>query len=148
VGSAVSSGRAKILADPSEIEQFGVGDLLVTERTDPDWEPILKRASGVITNQGGRTCHAAIIAREMGITAIVGTGDATSRIADGETITASCAEGDEGRVYRGALAYRLEELPIEALPPCPVMGWGWPGWNSSSPTTSRCIRWRCCNPSG
>ena len=116
VGSAVSSGRAKILADPSEIEQFGVGDLLVTERTDPDWEPILKRASGVITNQGGRTCHAAIIAREMGITAIVGTGDATSRIADGETITASCAEGDEGRVYRGALAYRLEELPIEALP--------------------------------
>jgi pyruvate,water dikinase len=116
VGSAVSSGRAKILADPSEIEQFGVGDLLVTERTDPDWEPILKRASGVITNQGGRTCHAAIIAREMGITAIVGTGDATSRIADGETITASCAEGDEGRVYRGALTYRLEELPIEALP--------------------------------
>ena len=116
VGSAISSGRAKILADPSEIEQFGVGDLLVTERTDPDWEPILKRASGVITNQGGRTCHAAIIAREMGITAIVGTGDATSRIADGETITASCAEGDEGRVYRGALAYRLEELPIEALP--------------------------------
>ena len=116
VGSAVSSGRAKILADPSEIEQFGVGDLLVTERTDPDWEPILKRASGVITNQGGRTCHAAIIAREMGITAIVGTGDATSRIADGETITASCAEGDEGRVYRGDLAYRLEELPIEALP--------------------------------
>ena len=116
VGSAISSGRAKILADPSEIEQFGVGDLLVTERTDPDWEPILKRASGVITNQGGRTCHAAIIAREMGITAIVGTGDATSHIADGETITASCAEGDEGRVYRGALAYRLEELPIEALP--------------------------------
>jgi len=116
VGSAISSGRAKILADPSEIEQFGVGDLLVTKRTDPDWEPILKRASGVITNQGGRTCHAAIIAREMGITAIVGTGDATSRIADGETITASCAEGDEGRVYRGALAYRMEELPIEALP--------------------------------
>jgi pyruvate,water dikinase len=116
VGSAISSGRAKILADPSQIEQFGVGDLLVTERTDPDWEPILKRASGVITNQGGRTCHAAIIAREMGITAIVGTGDATSRIADGETITASCAEGDEGRVYRGALPYRLEERPIGALP--------------------------------
>jgi pyruvate,water dikinase len=116
VGSAISSGRAKILADPSQIEQFGVGDLLVTERTDPDWEPILKRASGVITNQGGRTCHAAIIAREMGITAIVGTGDATSRIADGETITASCAEGDEGRVYRGAVPYRLEERPIDALP--------------------------------
>ena len=69
-----------------------VGDLLVTERTDPDWEPILKRASGVITNQGGRTCHAAIIAREMGITAIVGAGDATERIADGDAITASCCE--------------------------------------------------------
>nr|MBW0173188.1 phosphoenolpyruvate synthase [Vulcanococcus sp.] len=98
IGASVSSGRARILRHPSEIQRFEPGDLLVTERTDPDWEPILKRASGVITNQGGRTCHAAIIAREMGITAIVGAGDATERIADGSTITASCCEGDEGRV--------------------------------------------------
>lgn len=116
IGASVSSGRARILRHPSEIQRFQAGDLLVTERTDPDWEPILKRASGVITNQGGRTCHAAIIAREMGITAIVGAGDATERISDGDTITASCCEGDEGRVYRGALAFRVDERDIGELP--------------------------------
>ena len=116
IGASVSSGRARIIADPSQIQRFSPGDLLVTERTDPDWEPILKLASGVITNQGGRTCHAAIIAREMGITAIVGTGDATERIADGERITASCCEGDEGRVYRGELPYRVEERQLDAIP--------------------------------
>ena len=117
IGASVSSGRARILRHPSEIQRFEPGDLLVTERTDPDWEPILKRASGVITNQGGRTCHAAIIAREMGITAIVGAGDATESIADGDTITASCCEGDQGRVYRGALPFRVEETDIGELPP-------------------------------
>ena len=116
IGASVSSGRALIIRDPSEIQRFQSGDLLVTERTDPDWEPILKRASGVITNQGGRTCHAAIIAREMGITAIVGAGDATERIADGELITASCCEGDEGHVYRGALRFHLDEQDVGALP--------------------------------
>ncbi|MGL6133308.1 MAG: phosphoenolpyruvate synthase, partial [Prochlorococcaceae cyanobacterium] len=116
IGASVSSGRARIIRDPGEIQRFKPGDLLVTERTDPDWEPILKRASGVITNQGGRTCHAAIIAREMGITAIVGSGDATERISDGELITASCAEGDEGRVYRGELPFRLEEQELTDLP--------------------------------
>ena len=116
IGASVSSGRARILRDPREIQHFSSGDLLVTERTDPDWEPILKRASGVITNQGGRTCHAAILAREMGITAIVGAGDATARIADGEVITASCCEGDEGRVYRGAVPFRVEERDIGDLP--------------------------------
>ena len=116
IGASVSSGRARIIRDPSEIQRFQSGDLLVTERTDPDWEPILKRASGVITNQGGRTCHAAIIAREMGITAIVGAGDATERIADGELITASCCEGDEGHVYRGALRFRLDEQDVGELP--------------------------------
>ena len=116
IGASVSSGRARILRHPSEIQRFEPGDLLVTERTDPDWEPILKRASGVITNQGGRTCHAAIIAREMGITAIVGAGDATERIADGDAITASCCEGDEGRVYRGALAFHVDERDIGELP--------------------------------
>jgi pyruvate,water dikinase len=116
IGASVSSGRARILRDPAEIQRFEPGDLLVTDRTDPDWEPILKRASGVITNQGGRTCHAAIIAREMGITAIVGAGEATERIADGELITASCCEGDEGRVYRGALPFQVEERAVGALP--------------------------------
>jgi pyruvate,water dikinase len=116
IGASVSSGRARIIADPSQIQRFAPGDLLVTERTDPDWEPILRMASGVITNQGGRTCHAAIIAREMGITAIVGTGDATERVADGERITASCCEGDVGRVYRGALPFRVEERQIGDLP--------------------------------
>ncbi|MGB5136324.1 MAG: phosphoenolpyruvate synthase [Prochlorococcaceae cyanobacterium] len=116
IGASVSSGPARILQDPGEIQRFQPGDLLVTERTDPDWEPILKRASGVITNQGGRTCHAAIIAREMGITAIVGAGDATERIGDGELITASCCEGDEGRVYRGELPFRIEEQELTDLP--------------------------------
>ncbi|NQV10655.1 MAG: phosphoenolpyruvate synthase, partial [Cyanobacteria bacterium] len=116
IGASVSSGRARVIADPTGIDQFENGDLLVTNRTDPDWEPILKKAAGVITNQGGRTCHAAIIAREMGITAIVGCGDATTAIADGETVTASCCEGDVGRVYRGALAYSLEEQDIGDLP--------------------------------
>jgi len=117
IGASVSSGPARRIRTPAEIDRFRPGDLLVTERTDPDWERILKRASGVVTDQGGRTCHAAIIAREMGITAIVGTGDGTTRIADGETITVSCCEGDVGHVYRGALPYRVEEEHLEALPP-------------------------------
>ncbi|MEX1323428.1 MAG: phosphoenolpyruvate synthase, partial [Synechococcaceae cyanobacterium] len=116
IGASVSSGPARILQDPGEIQRFQPGDLLVTARTDPDWEPILKRASGVITDQGGRTCHAAIIAREMGITAIVGSGNATERISDGEVITASCCEGDEGRVYRGELPFRVEERELSHLP--------------------------------
>jgi pyruvate,water dikinase len=116
IGASVSSGRARIIRDPSEIQRFEEGDLLVTVRTDPDWEPILRRASGVITDQGGRTCHAAIIAREMGITAIVGTGDGTARIADSEAITISCCEGDVGHVYRGALPFHVEERNIDELP--------------------------------
>jgi pyruvate,water dikinase len=116
IGASVSSGRARVIQDPGEIGRFEDGDLLVTRRTDPDWEPILKKASGVVTDQGGRTCHAAIIAREMGITAIVGTGDGTTRILDGEAITLSCCEGDVGHVYRGALAFRVDETALDALP--------------------------------
>ena len=116
IGASVSSGRARLIRDPSEIGRFEQGDLLVTVRTDPDWEPILKKASGVVTDQGGRTCHAAIIAREMGITAIVGTGDGSRTIADGETITISCCEGDVGHVYRGALPFHVEEQEVEHLP--------------------------------
>ena len=116
IGASVSSGKARILHHPSEINRFESGDLLVTDRTDPDWEPILKRASGVVTNQGGRTCHAAIIAREMGITAIVGAGNATEQIPDGELITVSCCEGDEGRVYRGAVPFHMDERDVGQLP--------------------------------
>jgi pyruvate,water dikinase len=116
IGASVSSGVARVIKDPGEISRFEAGDLLITERTDPDWEPILKRASGVVTDQGGRTCHAAIIAREMGITAIVGTGDGTQRIQDGDAITISCCEGDVGRVYRGNLPFSVTEQAIGDLP--------------------------------
>ncbi|MFN9618692.1 MAG: phosphoenolpyruvate synthase [Synechococcaceae cyanobacterium] len=117
IGASVSSGVVRVIRDPSEIGRFRDGDLLVTERTDPDWEPILRKASGVVTDQGGRTCHAAIIAREMGITAIVGTGDGSRRIADGQTVTISCCEGDVGHVYPGALPFELEEQALADLPP-------------------------------
>jgi pyruvate,water dikinase len=117
IGTSVSHGRARVIGDPSEIKRFEQGDVLVTRRTDPDWEPILKKARGVITDQGGRTCHAAIIAREMGITAIVGTGDGTRRITDGQVVTLSCSEGEEGRVYPGHLPYRMEEQSLADLPP-------------------------------
>jgi pyruvate,water dikinase len=117
IGASASSGVVRVIRDPSEIGRFRQGDLLVTERTDPDWEPILRRASGVVTDQGGRTCHAAIIAREMGITAIVGTGDGSRRIADGQTVTVSCCEGDVGHVYAGALPIELEEQDLGELPP-------------------------------
>lgn len=116
IGDSVSSGRARIIADPREIQRFEAGDLLVTGRTDPDWEPILRKASGVVTDQGGRTCHAAIIAREMGITAVVGTGDGTRTIREGELITVSCCQGDVGHVYRGRLDYHVEEQTLADLP--------------------------------
>jgi pyruvate,water dikinase len=117
IGASVSSGRARLIRDPGEIQRFASGDVLVTSRTDPDWEPILKRASGVVTDQGGRTCHAAIIAREMGITAIVGSGDGSQRIVDGEQITVSCCDGDEGHVYAGALPFHVDEQSLLELPP-------------------------------
>ena len=117
IGTAASSGRARLIADPSQIQRFQPGDVLVTRRTDPDWEPILKRAAGVVTDTGGRTCHAAIIARELGLTAVVGTGNGSQRIADGELITLSCAQGDVGHVYRGALPFRLDEQQLDQLPP-------------------------------
>jgi pyruvate,water dikinase len=116
IGASVSSGLARVIQDPSEIDRFRPGELLITRRTDPDWEPILKKAKGVVTDQGGRTCHAAIIAREMGITAIVGTGEATRRIQDGEPITVSCCEGEEGHVYRGLLDFTVTEQHLEDLP--------------------------------
>ena len=96
------------------------GDVLVSDMTDPDWEPVMKRASAIITNRGGRTCHAAIIAREMGIPAVVGCGDATEVIVDGSKVTVSCAEGDEGYVYAGELKFEESHIELNTLPEIPV----------------------------
>ena len=116
IGASVSSGVARLIRDPAAMEHFQQGDVLVTERTDPDWEPILRKASGVVTDQGGRTCHAAIIAREMGITAIVGSGDGSRILEDGTAVTLACCEGEVGHVYPGRLPFRLEEQPLSDLP--------------------------------
>jgi pyruvate,water dikinase len=116
IGASVSSGVTRLIRDPAAMEHFQQGDVLVTERTDPDWEPILRKASGVVTDQGGRTCHAAIIAREMGITAIVGSGDGTRILEDGAAVTLACCEGEVGHVYPGRLPFRLEEQPLSDLP--------------------------------
>jgi pyruvate, water dikinase len=116
IGEAISQGKAHLILDVHQLEQFQAGEVLVTERTDPDWEPIMKKASAVITNQGGRTCHAAIIARELGVPAIVGCGNATTILKNGQEITVSCAEGEEGQVYAGLLPYEVKEVPLENLP--------------------------------
>ncbi|MFS8801229.1 phosphoenolpyruvate synthase [Synechococcus sp. R60.2] len=116
VGEAIGQGTARVILDVRRSDQFQAGEVLVTEKTDPDWEPIMKKASAIVTNQGGRTCHAAIIARELGIPAIVGCGNATQVLRSGEPITVSCAEGEEGRVYPGLLPYEVTEIPLEELP--------------------------------
>jgi pyruvate,water dikinase len=116
VGAAIGQGTAHIIMDASHIHLFEPGEVLVTNRTDPDWEPIMKKASAIVTNQGGRTCHAAIIAREMGIPAIVGCGNATEVLTTGQGVTISCAEGDEGRVYDGLLPFEVQETPLDNLP--------------------------------
>ncbi|MEQ8995664.1 MAG: phosphoenolpyruvate synthase [Coleofasciculus sp. B1-GNL1-01] len=116
VGAAIGQGITHIIMDASHIHLFEPGEVLVTNRTDPDWEPIMKKASAIVTNQGGRTCHAAIIAREMGIPAIVGCGNATEVLTTGQGVTISCAEGDEGRVYDGLLPFEVQETPLNNLP--------------------------------
>ncbi|MBE9180186.1 phosphoenolpyruvate synthase [Oculatella sp. LEGE 06141] len=116
VGEMVGQGEARVILDVHKIDQFQAGEVLVTNRTDPDWEPIMKKASGIVTNQGGRTCHAAIIAREMGIPAIVGCGNATTVLQTGQDVTVSCAEGEEGRVYGGLLPFEVNEVALEKLP--------------------------------
>jgi pyruvate,water dikinase len=115
VGEKISVGTAKIIESSAQINEVKPGDMLVTDMTDPDWEPIMKIASGIITNRGGRTCHAAIIARELGIPAVVGCGDATLKIENGETVTLSCAEGDVGRIYQGELPYKKSEVDLTGL---------------------------------
>ncbi len=116
VGQRIASGRARVILEAAQMNELQPGEVLVTDITDPDWEPVMKIAAAIVTNRGGRTCHAAIIARELGIPAVVGTGDATDKIGDGEEVTVSCAEGDSGFVYRGALPFRVEEIDLEKLP--------------------------------
>ncbi len=116
VGEKIASGRVKLIADKSEFEYFEKGDILVAENTDPDWEPVMKKAAAVVTNRGGRTCHAAIVAREIGVPAIVGSVKATELLRDGMDVTVSCAEGDTGHVYEGIHKHRIERLDLGALP--------------------------------
>ncbi len=116
VGEAIASGRARLLKDPKEMDRFQEGEVLVTETTNPDWEPIMKKAAAIVTERGGRTSHAAIVARELGVPAVVGAVGATQAIPEGEVVTVSCAEGEVGRVYRGSLPFEVEEIRPEALP--------------------------------
>jgi pyruvate,water dikinase len=116
VGAAIGQGKAQVIRNVSQINQFRPGEVLITNRTDPDWEPIMKQASAIVTNQGGRTCHAAIIAREMGIPAIVGCNDATETIPSGQDVTICCSEGDVGQVFTGILKYEVHETALDNLP--------------------------------
>ena len=116
VGDKIGQGKARIMTNIKNMDQFQSGDVLVTHRTDPDWEPIMKKASAIITNSGGRTCHAAIIARELGIPAIVGSINATEILNTGDKITVSCAEGEEGKVYQGLIPFVVEETVLDHLP--------------------------------
>jgi len=120
IGQRIGSGKAKIISNLDQMEHIKAGDVLVTDMTDPDWEPIMKRAAAIVTNRGGRTCHAAIIARELGVPAVVGCHDATETIADGADVTVSCAEGDDGFVYAGLLDYEHSQLEIDKMPELPV----------------------------
>ena len=116
IGHKIGSGKAKVLASIADMDQIQPGDVLVTDMTDPDWEPIMKRASAIVTNRGGRTCHAAIIARELGIPAVVGCGDATKKIKNGQDVTVSCAEGDTGFVYEGILGFDVMTSRVDQMP--------------------------------
>ncbi|MBC7781353.1 MAG: phosphoenolpyruvate synthase, partial [Proteobacteria bacterium] len=120
IGQKVGSGRVRLIASARQMDQVQPGDVLVTDMTDPDWEPVMKRAAAIVTNRGGRTCHAAIIARELGIPAVVGCGDATTVLKDGDLVTVTCTEGDTGNVYRGILETAISDVPLDKMPPAPV----------------------------
>lgn len=120
IGQKIGAGAVRVLSSIDQMHDFTPGDVLVADMTDPDWEPIMKRASAIVTNRGGRTCHAAIIARELGIPAVVGTGDATAILKDGQDVTVSCAEGDTGYVYEGALNFEVTETDIDQMPEIPT----------------------------
>ena len=120
IGQKIGNGTAKIINSVNEMNRIQSGDVLVSDMTDPDWEPVMKKASAIVTNRGGRTCHAAIIARELGIPAVVGCNNATKSIVDGQAVTVSCAEGDEGFIYEGILDYEENQIKINSLPDIPV----------------------------
>jgi pyruvate,water dikinase len=120
IGQRIGAGNARIIRDVKEMSRVRAGDVLVADMTDPDWEPVMKRASAIVTNRGGRTCHAAIIARELGIPAVVGCGTATSAITENQAVTVSCAEGDTGHVYEGMLEFDQRSIEVDAMPPIPV----------------------------
>ena len=120
IGQKIGAGTAKVIRNVAEMGRVQSGDVLISDMTDPDWEPVMKRASAIVTNRGGRTCHAAIIARELGIPAVVGCGDATELIKDGVDVTVSCAEGDEGFIYEGNLEFEQTQIELDSLPDIPV----------------------------
>jgi pyruvate,water dikinase len=120
IGQRIGAGRARVVISVDDMDQVVEGDVLITDMTDPDWEPVMKRAAAIVTNRGGRTCHAAIIARELGVPAVVGCGDATDFVADGASVTVSCAEGDTGFIYDGELDFVVREIELDRMPPAPT----------------------------
>ncbi|QLG11485.1 phosphoenolpyruvate synthase [Deinococcus sp. D7000] len=120
VGNRVGGGVVRVVSDISQMDSVQDGDVLVADMTDPDWEPVMKRASAIVTNRGGRTCHAAIIARELGIPAVVGSGNATRELKSGQTVTVSCAEGDTGYVYEGQRDFKVHRIELDAMPDVPM----------------------------
>jgi len=120
IGHKIGSGKARVIRSIAEMDKLAAGDVLVADMTDPDWEPIMKRASAIVTNRGGRTCHAAIIARELGVPAVVGCGDAMDKITDGMDVTVSCAEGDTGFIYEGLLPFECITTDLGNMPPAPL----------------------------
>lgn len=119
IGQRIGAGKVRIIKDVSEMDKVQAGDVLVSDMTDPDWEPVMKRASAIVTNRGGRTCHAAIIARELGIPAVVGCGNATQLLVDGQGVTVSCAEGDTGYIFEGELGFDIKTNSVDAMPDLP-----------------------------
>ena len=119
IGQRIGAGKVRIIHDVSEMDKVQPGDVLVSDMTDPDWEPVMKRASAIVTNRGGRTCHAAIIARELGIPAVVGCGNATQLLKEGQGVTVSCAEGDTGFIFEGELGFDIKQNSVDAMPELP-----------------------------
>jgi pyruvate,water dikinase len=120
VGRKIATGQARIIPSAKQISQVKAGEILITDMTDPDWEPIMKIAAGIVTNRGGRTCHAAIISRELGIPAIVGTGNAMANIVDGQEVTIDCSSGEIGVVYQGKIPFEIKKIELSTIPKLPV----------------------------
>jgi pyruvate,water dikinase len=117
IGQKVGQGTVRVVKSAAAMDAVQAGDVLVADMTDPDWEPVMKRAAAIVTNRGGRTCHAAIIARELGVPAVVGCGDATDALEEGASVTVSCAEGDNGFVYEGLLEVEVVDVALDRMPP-------------------------------